>query len=588
MSATKILVLFPDEEHQESYNKLKGVKAILGDTVVKTQTFDKFQEGQRFDKFDFVIGWARDSSTDDFEMQNDFWSHYSIAPVFAFISQGEAEWFQQTFGASCLFVKASEESNVDDFTKAVEECKALYQKVLNDDVVPSFNNFDKDNSGVIDKAELQQLMKELGQEIDDQQTEAALRDLDLNGDGVVDLDEFKRWYFAGMKPYNGARRSLLKYGGKAKKLLDTVKEEARNALLSEDLKTKQNKISIGFNSPENPQTTIKASFNMGGVESQKLATHLYDNLKDSVNTNKEKSRFVDGWRSEADDVMFIEMRFKCKNATAQAEKLQAHLDKMMKIIPDSEDELYFMPKVYVTNGDFLCIGQKIHWPNRAPKIDEEFHGVLNHAGQHLYFTAELGTSIEEIMSSQEPIAKSLAKGFKFTHTQCLIANMKKVFMELSKSENESHQMMIQQAMIAAPLTMLQLNANLNIQFDDFEEIENHPMAAPFLASFDQLFEGVFDQPWNEFMGLQLETEGCNAEPGTEEEFGLLGAELHSIMCQLVSDMNSQGNLQIAISIPSYLSTVELQITAPGVQQATALGLQMVIPKFQQKLDYMKE
>lgn len=385
---------------------------------------------------------------------------------------------------------------------------------MNDDVKPSFNQFDKDGSGSIDKGELQLLMKELGQEINEEQATIALKDLDLNKDGVVDLDEFKRWYFTGMKPYNGARRSLLRYGGKAKKLVDTVKEEARNALLTEDLKTKHNKISIGFNAPENPQTVIKVNLNVGGAESQKLATHLFDSLKDSVNKNKEKSRFVDGWRAEGDDIMFAEVRFKCKDAAAQAEKLQAHIDKMMKIIPDSEDDIYFMPRVYVTNGDFICIGQKIHWPNKAPKIDEEFHGVLNHAGQHLHFTAELGTSIEEIMSSQEPIAKSLAKGFKFTHTQCLIGNLKKVFLELSKSENEEHQMMISQAMIAAPLTMLQLNANLNIQFDDFEEIEEHPMAAPFLANFGQLFEGACDQPWEGFMDLKLDTEGCNAEPNS--------------------------------------------------------------------------
>jgi len=35
-----------------------------------------------------------------------------------------------------------------------------------------------------------------------------------------------------------------------------------------------------------------------------------------------------------------------------------------------------------------------------------------------------------------------------------------------------------------PLTMLTLNANLNVKFEDFEEIEQHPMAGPALATFD--------------------------------------------------------------------------------------------------------
>lgn len=46
-------------------------------------------------------------------------------------------------------------------------------------------------------------------------------------------------------------------------------------------------------------------------------------------------------------------------------------------------------------------------------------------------------------------------------------------------------------MMAAPVFMLQLSANVNIQFDDYESITSHPMAAPFLASFSQLFEGTF-------------------------------------------------------------------------------------------------
>ena len=109
-------------------------------------------------------------------------------------------------------------------------------------------------------------MKSLGQEIDDEQTEIALKDLDLNNDGVVDLDEFKRWYFTGMKPYSGARRTLLKVGNKSMKILDSVAEEARNALLESELKTKTNRISVGFNAPSNPKTVLKFKLNFGGQE----------------------------------------------------------------------------------------------------------------------------------------------------------------------------------------------------------------------------------------------------------------------------------------------------------------------------------
>lgn len=79
----------------------------------------------------------------------------------------------------------------------------------------AFNKFDKDGSGAIDREELALLSKELGHELNEEQLEVALKDLDLNKDGVIDLHEFSRWYFTGMKPYNGSTRTMLKIGGKA-------------------------------------------------------------------------------------------------------------------------------------------------------------------------------------------------------------------------------------------------------------------------------------------------------------------------------------------------------------------------------------
>lgn len=60
----------------------------------------------------------------------------------------------------------------------------------------------------------------------------------------------------------------------------------------------------------------------------------------------------------------------------------------------------------------------MYWENKFNvKIDEELHSVLNHSGQHLDFTLELGASIDEVMASTEPLLKSLNRGFKFTHSQ---------------------------------------------------------------------------------------------------------------------------------------------------------------------------
>jgi len=93
--------------------------------------------------------------------------------------------------------------------------KGNFDDICENQVTPAFEKFDKDGSGAIDRDELAQLSKELGHELNEEQLEAALVDLDLNKDGVIDMDEFKRWYFTGMKPYNGSTRTMLKIGGKA-------------------------------------------------------------------------------------------------------------------------------------------------------------------------------------------------------------------------------------------------------------------------------------------------------------------------------------------------------------------------------------
>jgi len=100
------------------------------------------------------------------------------------------------------------------------------------EVKTAFAKYDADGSGAIDKEELAELSKELGHELTEEELEKALKDLDLNGDGVIDVKEFSRWYFTGMKEFNGSRRNMLKAGGFASKLISTVGSATRDALTS--------------------------------------------------------------------------------------------------------------------------------------------------------------------------------------------------------------------------------------------------------------------------------------------------------------------------------------------------------------------
>lgn len=151
------------------------------------------------------------------------------------------EFLVKMFGEHVQMIDAVTDVNPfngDNIIAAFEAGKVKYAEKLDTDVKPAFAKFDKDNSGAIDKEELGQLSEDLGTKLTEDQLTAALLDLDLNKDGVVDLDEFCRWYFTGMKPYNGSRRTLLTLGSKSMKLAEVLKEETKNVLMQQELKTK--------------------------------------------------------------------------------------------------------------------------------------------------------------------------------------------------------------------------------------------------------------------------------------------------------------------------------------------------------------
>lgn len=54
----------------------------------------------------------------------------------------------------------------------------------------TFKMFDLNNDGIIIKEELGIVMKRLGRETNDRDLETMIRDVDTNGNGVVELDEF--------------------------------------------------------------------------------------------------------------------------------------------------------------------------------------------------------------------------------------------------------------------------------------------------------------------------------------------------------------------------------------------------------------
>lgn len=61
-----------------------------------------------------------------------------------------------------------------------------------DDVKQVFEQFDADNSGFIDKAEIQKVCEALGVEASSADIEDLIKAADDNGDGKISFDEFKK------------------------------------------------------------------------------------------------------------------------------------------------------------------------------------------------------------------------------------------------------------------------------------------------------------------------------------------------------------------------------------------------------------
>lgn len=84
----------------------------------------------------------------------------------------------------------------------------------------------------------------------------ALIDLDLNGDGVIDQDEFLRWFSTGMKSYNSASRSFLKYKKGGKGFLTSIKGQVLDSLKGGNIKIKKHEVTVSFNDPSESGTVI--------------------------------------------------------------------------------------------------------------------------------------------------------------------------------------------------------------------------------------------------------------------------------------------------------------------------------------------
>ena len=84
------------------------------------------------------------------------------------------------------------------------------------------------------------------------QLDAAFKDLDINKDGIIDYNEFRTWYFSGMKPFSGNRRSLLKAMGGILAFNKVTADPKLLEFVTQNPDTVTQRVGLGFNPPQAP------------------------------------------------------------------------------------------------------------------------------------------------------------------------------------------------------------------------------------------------------------------------------------------------------------------------------------------------
>lgn len=79
-----------------------------------------------------------------------------------------------------------------DFAEFVQMMnKQIRNRDVNKELFEAFQVFDSNKNGRISPTELRVTMKNLGQELTEEQLKLMIREADCNGDGVIDFEEFK-------------------------------------------------------------------------------------------------------------------------------------------------------------------------------------------------------------------------------------------------------------------------------------------------------------------------------------------------------------------------------------------------------------
>lgn len=96
------------------------------------------------------------------------------------------------------------------------------------------------------------------------------------------------------------------------------------------------------------------------------------------------------------------------------------------------------PRVWASAPNMLSIGQMITLSRKesGANLPQDIKDKLAHVEQMFKVEVGLGTSIEEVMTSEDALMKLAAKGFSVKASYSLIHNMRKALMKITEDTED--------------------------------------------------------------------------------------------------------------------------------------------------------
>lgn len=351
-----------------------------------------------------------------------------------------------------------------------------YRVFEDSDVRPAFNKFDEDGSGAIDVGELHSLLTSLGQNIEPETVRKYMGDLDVNGDGTIDYEEFRDWFLSGFKTQSGIAGQAKKLMGNMRKLQAELVErsdELAACMEGKGSKLVKRSVCLQLNKIEDVKSWVKARLNLIGKDYYTEIQKAYDFITENFEEPQGEERVVYG---ELDLPFNIEMEEEFVAGIKALEELGIDFDYdfctvegcvKIRFATQKFDSMLPPPLPPFMIDKLSKFNQVFEVAMEFAEAPFEFPGENN-----IFFPGSLYNFVEQFLDKN--------RGFRIKANASMAKGLIKVMKEMDNASLNPPGYM---------LALLSANANLTVNYDQAADVLN----APWFRELCEKFAGVNDE-----------------------------------------------------------------------------------------------